>query len=74
MMRLLPSMGPNCKLHHDGAPARALIEELKKFVASLEHACVAAEKYDDPRAIKQLEQMLTEAREMLKRAETELNN
>ncbi|MGV7219328.1 hypothetical protein [Bradyrhizobium sp. UFLA05-112] len=51
-----------------------LIEELRKFVASLEHARVAAEDYDDPRAIKQLEQTLKEARELLKRAETELNN
>jgi hypothetical protein len=50
------------------------IQELKKFVASLEQARVAAEDYDDPRAIKQLEKMLKEARELLKRAETELNN
>ena len=51
-----------------------LIEELKKFVASLEHARVAAEDYDDPRAIKLLEQTLKEARELLKRAQTELRN
>jgi hypothetical protein len=51
-----------------------LIQELKKFVASLEHARVAAEDYDDPRAIKLLEQTLKEARELLKRAQTELRN
>ncbi len=58
------------------APASSaqLIEELKKFVAALEQARIAAEDYDDPRAIKQLEQMLKEARELLKRAETELKN
>ena len=55
-------------------PREQLFEELKKFVASLERACVAAEEYDDPRAVKQLEQMLKEARELLNRAETELNN
>jgi hypothetical protein len=49
-----------------------LIQELKKFVASLEHARVAAEDYHDPRAIKLVEQTLKEARELLKRAETEL--
>jgi hypothetical protein len=51
-----------------------LIEELKKFVASLVQARVAAEDYDDPRAIKQLQKMLKEVRELLKWAETELNN
>jgi hypothetical protein len=37
------------------------IQELKKFVASLEQARVAAEDYDDPRAIKQLEKMCPRA-------------
>ena len=51
-----------------------LIEELKIFVALLEQARVAAEHYDDPSAIKRLQQVLKQARELLKRAETELNN
>jgi hypothetical protein len=59
---------------HDAGITEQWIEELKKFVASLEQARVAAEDYDDPHAIKQLEKMLKEARELLKRAETELNN
>ena len=55
-------------------PREQLNEELKKFVVSLEHACIATEHYDDPRAIKEFEQMLKEARQLLKRAETELRN
>ena len=55
-------------------PREQLIEELKKFVVLLERACIATEDYDDPRAIKQFEQMLTEARQLLKRAETKLRN
>ena len=51
-----------------------LIEELRKFVTLIQRAVVAAKDRDDPRAIKQLEQMLREARELLKRAETQLNN
>ena len=51
-----------------------LIEELRKFVTLIQRAVVACKDRDDPRAIKQLEQMLKEARALLKRAETELNN
>jgi hypothetical protein len=51
-----------------------LIEELRKFVTLIQRAVVAAKDRDDPRAIKQLEQMLIEAHALLKRAETELNN
>ena len=51
-----------------------LIATLKESIASLQDAIVAAGDYDDPFVARRLEQMLKETRELLKRAETELNN
>jgi len=68
-MRLLASLGRTTSRIMMLISREQLIEELKKFVASLEHARVTAENYDDPRAMQKLEQMLKEARELLKRAE-----
>jgi hypothetical protein len=51
-----------------------LVATLKESIASLQDAVVAAEEYDDQFVAMRLEQMLKETRELLKRAETELNN
>jgi hypothetical protein len=51
-----------------------LIATLKESIASLQDAVVAAEEYDDLFVTTRLEQMLQETRDLLKRAETELNN
>ena len=51
-----------------------LIATLKESITSLQDAIVAAGDYDDPFVARRLEQMLKETRELLKRAETELNN
>ena len=51
-----------------------LIAALKESSASLQDAIVAAGDYDDPFVTTRLEQMLQETRDLLKRAETELNN
>ena len=51
-----------------------LIATLKESIASLQDAIVAAADYDDLFVTKRLEQMLQETRELLNRAETELNN
>jgi hypothetical protein len=51
-----------------------LIAALKESIASLQDAIVAAGDYDDPFVTTRLEQMLQETRDLLKRAETELNN
>jgi len=51
-----------------------LVATLKESIASLQDAIVAAGDYDDPFVAKRLEQMLKETQELLKRAETELNN
>jgi hypothetical protein len=51
-----------------------LVATLNESIVSLQDAVAAAGDYDDPFVAMRLELMLKETRELLKRAETELNN